>query len=147
MNFLSLLKKPWVSLLFFVVGFFLAKSVGLYAYIPFLGSLGLYFLYPDTYSSKSVGEIKEETKEKAKSILRSVIQVVGVLIVLGGFGIKIPYVEQVQEAANYLTANIDIAAEALNVVIGIVLTLYGLFKNPERFEARAGNPYSKNKLS
>ena len=146
MNF-NFLKNPLVATASFVVGFILAKSVGFYAYIPFLGRVGFYFLYPDTYSSKSVGEIKEEAKEKLRAALRAVIQVVGVLIVLGGFGIKIPYVEQVQAAANYLTANIDIAAEALNVVIGIVLTLYGLFKNPERFEARAGNPYSKNKLS
>lgn len=141
------LKNPIVGLVFFVIGFFLSTSIGFFAYLPVLVSALVYFLYPDTYSTKSTGEIKEETIEKIKSVLRSVIQVIGVLIVLGGFGIKIPYIDKVQEAANYLTNNIEIAAEALNVLIGVGITLYGLFKNPERFEARSGNPYSKSKLS
>ena len=141
------LKSPFVGVLFFVIGFVLAKSVGLIAYLPFIGSALYYFLYPDSYSTKSTGEIKAEAIEKVKSVLRAILQVVGVLIVLGGFGIKIPYIEKVSDAASYLTANIDLAAEALNVVIGLVLTLYGIFKNPERFEARSGNPYSKSKIA
>ncbi len=143
---MNLFKKPLVILALFFLGFILGNTIGIYGYIPFLASFLFHFLYPDSYGIKSTGEIKSENIEKVKSVLRAIIQVVGVLIVLGGFGIKIPYVESVMEAANYLTANIDIAAEALNIVIGVAITVYGLFKNPERFEARSSNPYSKNKI-
>ena len=116
-------------------------------FTPFIISLLWSNLFPDEMSRKSAGEIKEEWVQKAKSLLRSVLQLSGVFIALGGLGVKIPFIEPVLNALNYLAANMDIAVNALNIVIGFGITIYGFFKDQNRFEDRADKPYKDNKLA
>lgn len=142
---MDFIRNMWVQLLLFFGGMFLSTSLGFVAYIPFVIVLVLAQLYPSTFSAKSETEIKAEWVEKAKAFIRTLIQIVGVLIVLGGFGINIPYIDTIKDMLTYLGDNLNVAADALNIVIGIVVTVIGFFKDKERFEVRA-NPHEAYKI-
>jgi len=82
---------------------------------------------------------QEATKEKIKSIVRSAIQIIGSLIAVdAAFDLNIPFLQLVFTISEYIGNNIDTAANAIGVLIGIGTTLYGFFKDKDRFEARAG---------
>lgn len=72
-------------------------------------------------------------KELLKSVFRSIVQVIGVLLVVG---IKIPLVSSISEALNFLLSNIDQAWQAGEIIWGVVVTLIGFFSDKSRFEAR-----------
>lgn len=65
-------------------------------------------------------------KAKIESILRAVIQVVGLLVALNIGGDIVPVIGQ---ALAFLTESLDRIFFALDELIGIGLTLYGLFSN------------------
>jgi hypothetical protein len=72
------------------------------------------------------------SKEKIKSIVRAILQVVGVLIAFT----DIPFVGQINEALEYLLGQMDGVWQGVEVIIGVGLTLFGFFKDPERHEDR-----------
>jgi hypothetical protein len=89
------------------------------------------------YSTKSLSEQKEINTEQFKSIIRTVIQVIGSLIAIDGvFNLNIPFLEIVLNLASYLGENIDIAANAIMALIGFVTAIYGFFIDKGRFEKR-----------
>lgn len=103
-----------------------------------------YFSMPDF--SRSSGEIKAVWVEKAKSIFRLLIQLLGMLVALNQtLKLNIAFLEPVFAAINYLAENIDTAAAAVGVIIGIVMNVLALFADPKRFEIRVTNPKHNGK--
>jgi hypothetical protein len=95
------------------------------------------FVLP-TFGIRSEGG-QEVAIEKVKSIVRSAIQIIGSLIAVdAAFNLDIPFLELVFTVAGYIGENIDTAANAIGVILGIGTTLYGFFKDKDRFEVRAG---------
>ena len=65
-------------------------------------------------------------------------RIIGALIaVTAALNVDVPLLGWVLDIAQYLGANINTAANAIGVIIGIGTTLYGFFRNPDRFEKRA----------
>ncbi len=117
-------------------------------FLPFFAWWIYLLLIPEGYGRKSAGEIKAEWIEKAKSLLRSGMQLVGLLISLNeALNLNIKFLAPISATIDYLALNIDVAAAAIGTVIGTALTIYGFFVNNERFEDRVGNPHQANKLS
>lgn len=103
-----------------------------------------YFSIPE-FGRSSV-EIKAVWVEKAKSIFRLLIQLLGMLVALNQtLKLNIKLLEPVFNAINYLSENIDTAAAAVGVIIGIVMNVIALFADPKRFEIRAATPKHNGK--
>ncbi len=104
-------------------------------------------LFPDNVGRKSLGEIKAEWIQKAHSLIRTVLQLLGMLIIVNqAFSLNLDILLPIQAAIKYLSENLDIAAQAIAALVGMALNIYGFFKDPKRFETRAGNPYESSKL-
>ena len=73
--------------------------------------------------------------EVVKSVVRSLIQLVGMLLIIG-VGVKIPLIVNVNEALQWVSGNIDIVWQSIQVIIGAAITLAGFFKDKTRFEER-----------
>jgi hypothetical protein len=70
--------------------------------------------------------------EKTKSLVRHVLTAVGTVVALIGLNGVIPVIDFLQE-------NLDGVWDAVEVIIGFVLTMFGFFKDKgERFVAREG---------
>jgi hypothetical protein len=105
--------------------------------IPAIVAWVYLFVLP-TFGVRSEGG-QEVVTEKIKSIVRSAIQIIGSLIAVdAAFDLNIPFLELVFTVAGYIGDNIDTAANAIGVLLGVVTTLYGFFKDKDRFEVRAG---------
>lgn len=104
--------------------------------IPFF----LYIVFSITkthYSRRSVTASEEKT-EKIKSLIRSIIQIIGTLITFAGaFNVKIPFIDILRTVLSYVADNVDIATNAILALVGIGITIYGFFKNGERFQDRS----------
>jgi len=101
-----------------------------------------YILFAEKASYRAKGLSDEEKKyineEKLKSIFRSIVQVIGALIMLQGmFHFNIPYLDTVNDIVNYLATQIGVAAQALNTLIGIGIAVWGFIIHSKRFESRA----------
>jgi hypothetical protein len=76
--------------------------------------------------------------EKLKSVFRTVIQFSGLITAtLAALKLDIPLITSMIKSIGYLNTNLDGVAAAVTFIIGIGITIYGFFKNPERFEANA----------
>lgn len=125
-----------IFLALFVLGIVGANLYGLIAYIPVLGYVLYTALFTPSFGRRSIEDKAEIWKERAMSFLRLAIQAVGVLTVITGFGINIPYIDAITQAVNFLAANVGTVSEALVQVIGVFITLYGFFFKSDRFEQR-----------
>jgi hypothetical protein len=111
-----------------------SSAVQFFYYFPAV--IYLVFLFTKThYGRRSTGP--EEKTEKIKSLTRSVIQIVGTIITLAAaLNLNIPFINTLRDALGYISENIDIAANAILVLIGVITTIIGYFKNSERFVQR-----------
>jgi hypothetical protein len=97
-----------------------------------------FFVRPTVMTKKSVEEDAAIWGEKLSSLVRSAIQIIGALIaVTAALNVHVPFLGWVLDIAQYLGDNINTAANAIGVVLGIATTVYGFFRNPDRFERRA----------
>lgn len=103
---------------------------------PFFLAVFLKLMFPPYVTTLSLEDRAIINTEKWKSMIRSAIQLVGVLVALAAFGINIPYVDIVSQALQYISGEIDVLVEAIQLLIGFGLTVYGFFKNDERFQSR-----------
>jgi|TARA_R110000822_G_scaffold64643_5_gene158495 hypothetical protein len=62
-----------------------------------------------------------------KSLIRHALTAIGTLLVLTGLNKWLPLVD-------LLTANLDSVVLAFEVIIGLVVALFGFFRNKERFQ-------------
>jgi hypothetical protein len=62
-----------------------------------------------------------------KSLIRHALTAIGTLLVLTGLNKWLPLVD-------LLTANLDSVILAFEVIIGLVVALFGFFRNKERFQ-------------
>lgn len=92
------------------------------------------FLAPKGFSAQQLKAIDDSKKEFYKSILRHITTVVGTLVTLG---LKIPYLNEVFSFLKTLTVQFDAGIDAIQTLIGIVLTVIGLFGSSDRFKARS----------
>ncbi len=67
--------------------------------------------------------------EQTKSIIRHALTAIGVILGFIGLSKFVPIVE-------FLQANLDQLWAAISLIIGLVTTLIGFFKNKERFVQR-----------
>ena len=113
------------------------SAIKIWYFLPtVIGCIWLFVL--PTIGIRSEGG-QEVATEKIKSIVRSAIQIIGSLIAVdAAFNLDIPFLELVFTVAEYIAENIDTAANGIGVLIGIGTTLYGFFKDKDRFEVRAG---------
>ena len=96
------------------------------------------FVRPTVMGTRSVEEDAAIWAEKIASVIRSVIQIIGALIaVTAALNVDVPLLGWIMDIAAFLGDNVHITANAIGVVIGFVVTLYGFFKNSDRFEKRA----------
>ena len=65
--------------------------------------------------------------EKFKSVVRHALTAIGTLLVFFGLNSYVPLVD-------YLTENLDGTVQAVEVLVGFVLVVFGLLKNKERFQ-------------
>jgi len=97
-----------------------------------------FFVRPTVMSTRTVEEDAAIWGEKLSSVFRSAIQIIGALIaVTAALNVHVPFLGWVLDIAQYLGDNINTAANAIGVVLGIATTVYGFFRNPDRFERRA----------
>jgi hypothetical protein len=62
-----------------------------------------------------------------KSLIRHALTAIGTLLVLTGLNKFIPLVD-------YLTDNLDTTFQAIEVLIGVVITVFGFLRNKDRFK-------------
>lgn len=62
-----------------------------------------------------------------KSLIRHALTAIGTLLVLTGLNKWLPLVD-------LLTANLDSVILAFEVIIGLVVAIFGFFRNKERFQ-------------
>jgi hypothetical protein len=62
-----------------------------------------------------------------KSLIRHALTAIGTLLVLTGLNRFIPLVE-------YLTENIDSTFQAIEVLVGVVVAVFGFLRNKDRFK-------------
>jgi hypothetical protein len=62
-----------------------------------------------------------------KSLIRHALTAIGTLLVLTGLNRFIPLVE-------YLTENIDTTFQAIEVLVGVVVAVFGFLRNKDRFK-------------
>ena len=133
-----------ISVLLLIIGFaliilfpFTPSALATLVYLlPFFIYVFASKLFPAYVSTLSTEDRQIINTEKWKSILRSVLQVVGVLIALSAFGINIPILDKVNEALLYISGNFDNVVEAIQLLVGFGLTIYGFFRNEDRFQSR-----------
>ena len=125
-----------IFLALFVLGTVGANLYGLFAYLPVVVYVLYTALYTPSFGRRSIEDKAEIWKERALSFLRLLIQTVGILTIITGFGINIPYIDAITQALNFLAANIGTVSDALVQVVGVFITLYGFFVKSERFEQR-----------
>jgi hypothetical protein len=65
--------------------------------------------------------------EKFKSVVRHALTAIGTLLVFFGLNSYVPLVD-------YLTENLDGTVQAVEVLVGFVLVVFGFLKNKERFQ-------------
>lgn len=65
--------------------------------------------------------------EKFKSVVRHSLTAIGTLLVFFGLNSYVPLVD-------YLTENLDGTVQAVEVIVGFVLVVFGFLKNKERFQ-------------
>lgn len=65
--------------------------------------------------------------EKFKSVVRHALTAIGTLLVFFGLNSYVPLVD-------YLTENLDGTVQAVEVIVGFVLVVFGFLKNKERFQ-------------
>lgn len=105
-------------------------------FLPFFGYVIYVNIYPSYYGSLSNDEKKTIDLEKWKSLVRSLKQILGVLVTVGAFGIKIPYIDLVNNILGYILGQFDTVAAAVQLLIGFGLAIWGFFQNDDRFQAR-----------
>lgn len=97
-----------------------------------------FFVRPTVMATRTIEEDAAIWGEKLSSLVRSAIQIIGALIaVTAALNVHVPLLGWVLDIAQYLGDNINTAANAIGVVLGIATTIYGFFRNPDRFERRA----------
>ena len=62
-----------------------------------------------------------------KSLIRHALTAIGTLLVLTGLNRFIPLVE-------YLTENVDSTFQAIEVLVGVVVAVFGFLRNKNRFK-------------
>ena len=62
-----------------------------------------------------------------KSLIRHALTAIGTLLVLTGLNKFLPLVE-------YLTENIDSTFQAIEVLVGVVVAVFGFLRNKDRFK-------------
>lgn len=62
-----------------------------------------------------------------KSLIRHSLTAIGTLLVFTGLNKHVPIVE-------YLTENLDSTVDAVQVLIGVVVTVVGFLRNKDRFK-------------
>ena len=62
-----------------------------------------------------------------KSLIRHALTAIGTLLVLTGLNRFLPLVE-------YLTENIDATFQAIEVLVGVVVAVFGFLRNKDRFK-------------
>ena len=62
-----------------------------------------------------------------KSLIRHALTAIGTLLVLTGLNRFIPLVD-------YLTENLDATFQAIEVLVGVVITVFGFLRNKDRFK-------------
>ena len=62
-----------------------------------------------------------------KSLIRHALTAIGTLLVLTGLNRFIPLVE-------YLTENVDATFQAIEVLVGVVVAVFGFLRNKNRFK-------------
>jgi len=65
--------------------------------------------------------------QQVKSLIRHALTAIGTLLVLTGLNRFLPLVE-------YLTENIDSTFQAIEVLIGVVVAVFGFLRNKDRFK-------------
>ena len=65
--------------------------------------------------------------EQVKSLIRHTLTAIGVLLTLIGIDKFIPLVE-------YLQTNLDGVVAAVSTLVGVVVTIFGFFRDSERWE-------------
>ena len=65
--------------------------------------------------------------EQVKSLIRHTLTAIGTLLVLIGVDKFIPLVE-------YLQTNLDGVVAAVSTLVGVVVTIFGFFRDSERWE-------------
>jgi hypothetical protein len=65
--------------------------------------------------------------EKFKSVVRHALTAIGTLLVFFGLNSYVPLVD-------YLTENLDGTVQAVEVIVGFVLVVFGFLKNKDRFQ-------------
>jgi hypothetical protein len=93
-------------------------------------------LFPPYFGSLSNEEKEIINVEKWNSILRSIIQVVGSLVALSAFGLNVPYIDIIDELLNFVSGNFEEVVAAIKLIIGFGISIYGFFRNDERFQSR-----------
>jgi hypothetical protein len=128
-------------------GVYSTSVIKILYYLPVLSWWIYVLLTPDDYGRKSEGEIKAEWIQKAKSLLRTVAQLLGMVVALNEvLNLNLTILLPISKAIEYISLNLDTAAASVGVVIGFALNVYSFFSNQERFEDRAGNPHQSKKL-
>ena len=139
------------SLITSLVLLFLALLLTIWNPFAFTGvAQALYFLilfvwllYDHLTDHNKIGTLSNDEKqyingEKIKSIIRAVIQALGILVALiGVFNLNFPYLGFINDFLNFISDKVDITVQAINVLIGIGIALYGYFKDPTRWQSRA----------
>lgn len=98
----------------------------------FLIFLANVFFFETGFNSSST--VKNTSyKELLKSVIRTLVQVLGILTMLR---LPIPFLSQISEALAYLTGTVDQLWAAIEQIIGIGITLVGFFYDKARFQAR-----------
>jgi hypothetical protein len=62
-----------------------------------------------------------------KSLIRHALTAIGTLLVLTGLNKFLPLVE-------YLTENVDTTFQAIEVLVGVVVAVFGFLRNKDRFK-------------
>lgn len=65
--------------------------------------------------------------QQVKSLIRHALTAIGTLLVLTGLNRFLPLVE-------YLTENIDSTFQAIEVLAGVVVAVFGFLRNKDRFK-------------
>jgi len=65
--------------------------------------------------------------EKFKSVVRHALTAIGTLLVFFGLNSYVPLVD-------YLTENLDGTVQAIEVLVGFVLVVFGFLRNNDRFQ-------------
>lgn len=66
---------------------------------------------------------------KINKWLQSIIQILGMIVVISTMGnFNIPFISEIVAILQYISDNFDVSSEAVGVLIGVVMTVYGMIK-------------------